>query len=110
MTGRETVVQISTVTEIGDEVEVIVVLVDAVEAKNVGTTGQKVEDFGFYVEAEAVFWVVRKGMLVDGFTSKRVRINGGDGGGCVGETAVNDAESAAAELFAQLVIFLEVFA
>lgn len=98
--GREAVVQIAPVAEISDEVEIIVVLVDAVQVKDVGTAGEEAQNLGLGVEAASVGGVGGQGVLVDGFTGKIIvrkwRV-----------TAVDDSESAAAELFAQLVICFE---
>lgn len=81
--------------------EVVVVFVEVVEVEDVGVVGggEVVEDFGFFVEAVAVGGVGEEA-FVDGFAGEGVAA--GDGG----ETAVDDAESAAADLFAQLVIFV----
>ena len=41
-------------TELGDQMEVVVVLVDFEEVENVGMSGEEVEDFGFLLETLTV--------------------------------------------------------
>lgn len=77
--------------------EVVLVVVNLVDLKDVGVPAQEGEDLGLLVEAIAVGGVVGEEALVDGFAGE-----GGVGGG--GEAAVDDAESAAAEFFAELIV------
>ena len=82
--------------------DVVVVLVDVVEAEDARARGEEVENLRLRVEAAAV-GVVGERVLVDRFAGEGI-------GGGGGETAVNDAESAAAELFAELVVLFEALA
>ncbi|KAK2970407.1 hypothetical protein RJ640_016261 [Escallonia rubra] len=92
----DAVVQIGRVAEVGDEEEGVVVLVYVEEVDDVGMAGEEVEELGLDVEASPVGGVGEEA-LVDGLA-------GEGGGGVGGEAAVDDAEPAAADLFAQLAL------
>lgn len=95
--GGETGVEVGRVAEVGDDVEVVLVLVHLVDLEDVGVAAEEGEDLGLLVEAVAVGGVVGEEALVDGLAGE-----GGARGG--GEAAVDDAESPAAEFFAELVV------
>lgn len=82
--------------------DVVVVFVDVVEAEDIRAAGDKVEDLGLRVDAAAVGGVGER-VLVDGFAGEGI-VGGGR------EAAVDDAESAATELFAQLVVLFQAVA
>lgn len=81
--------------------QVILLLVEAVDLDDVRVSAKNMKDFRFFLEALAVSWISEKA-LVDGFTGEGVA---GDGG----VTAVDDPEATSADLPAELIIVVESF-